>query len=276
MANDNRIEIVASLDYKVSEASIIRDLQKIQNSFNNAGGLKIGCTINTDSLKAIQTQISNIASNLNINVGAITAPKHSDLDKNFLSKSFSKQGLNISDNQLQNPGIYSKGNQLNAFKDIAKKRNDDPLIMDKYAHRATNAIVQNHELNEYKYLGSGSKLPQTQLGLTYGHHSLGKILGNERNIIITGDKRIKHAGQNFENARTGSGEFDYMKMIAPKNKNGEDMIPSYTDGPRLNRRHLRALYSKELGLPAGASRKDIHNVNKNFNAQKRDFINQED
>ena len=54
------------------------------------------------------------------------------------------------------------------------------------------------------------------------------------------------------------------------------MIPSYTDGPRLNRRHLRALYSKELGLPAGASRKDIHNVNKNFNAQKRDFINQED
>ena len=73
MADDNRIEIVASLDYKVSEASIIGDLQKIQNAFNNAGGLKIGCTINTDSLKAIQTQISNIASNLNINVGAITA-----------------------------------------------------------------------------------------------------------------------------------------------------------------------------------------------------------
>ena len=210
------------------------------------------------------------------NIGAITSPKRSDLDKNFLSKSFSKQGLNISDNQLQNPGIYSKGNQLNAFKDISKSRNDDLPIMDKYTHRATNAIVQNHELNEYKYLGSGSKLPQTQLGLTYGHHSLGKILGNERNIIITGDKRIKHAGQNFENARTGSGEFDYMKMIAPKNKNGEDMIPSYTDGPRLNRRHLRALYSKELGLPAGASRKDIHNANKNFNAQKRDFINQED
>ena len=210
------------------------------------------------------------------NIGAITAPKQSDLDKNFFSKSFSKQGLNIFDNHPQNPGIYSKGNQLNAFKDIAKKRNDDPLIMDKYAHRASNAIVQNHELNEYKYLGSGSKLPQTQMGLRYGHHSLGKILGNERNIIITGDKRIKHAGQNFENARTGSGEFDYMKMIAPKNKNGGDMIPSYTDGPRLNRRHLRALYSKELGLPAGASRKDIHNVNKNFNAQKRDFINQED
>ena len=67
-----------------------------------------------------------------------------------------------------------------------------------------------------------------------------------------------------------------MKSFAPKNKNGEDMMPSYSDGPRLNRRHLRALYSKELGLPAGASRKDIHNVNKNFNAQKRDFINQED
>ncbi len=207
------------------------------------------------------------------NIGAITSPKRSDLDKNFLSKTFSKHGLNANDNQLQNPGIYSKGNQLNAFKDIVKKRNDDPLIMDKYAHRASNAIVQNHELNEYKHLSSGSKLPQTRLGLKYGHHSLGKILGNERNIIITGDKRIKHAGQNFEKSRTRSGEFDYMKMIAPKNKNGEDMMPSYTDGPRLNRRHLRALYSKELGLPAGASRKDIHDANKKTETYKKDFIN---
>ena len=207
------------------------------------------------------------------NIGAITSPKRSDLDKNFLSKSFSKQGSNISDNQLQNPGIYSEGNQLNAFKDIEKKRNDDTLIMDKYAHRASNAIVQNHELNEYKYLGSGSKLPQTQLGLRYGHHSLGKILGNERNIIITGDKRIKHAGQNFEKVRTGTGEFDYMKSFAPKNKNGEDMMPSYSDGPRLNRRHLRALYSKELGLPAGASKKDIYDTNKRDTTIKKDFIN---
>jgi thiamine pyrophosphate-dependent acetolactate synthase large subunit-like protein len=29
------------------------------------------------------------------NIGAITVPKRSDLDKNFLSKSFSKQGLNM-------------------------------------------------------------------------------------------------------------------------------------------------------------------------------------
>ena len=207
------------------------------------------------------------------NIGAITVPKQSNLDKNFLSKSFSKHGLNISDNHPQNPGIYSKGNQLNAFGEVSKSRNGDPVIMDKYAHRASNAIVQNHELNEYKHLSSGSKLPQTQMGLRYGHHSLGKILGNERNIIITGDKRIKHAGQNFEKVRTGTGEFDYMKMFAPKNKNGEDMMPSYSDGPRLNRRHLRALYSKELGLPAGASRKDIYDTNKRAMTIKKDFIN---
>ena len=207
------------------------------------------------------------------NSGAMTAPKQSDLDKKFLSKSFSKHGLNASDNQPQNPGIYSKGNQLKAFKEAFKSRNDSPPIMDKYAHRASNAIVQNHELNEYKHLSSGSKLPQTQMGLRFGHHSLGKILGNERNIILTGDKRIKHAGQNFEKARTRSGEFGYMKMFAPKNKNGEDMIPSYADGPRLNRRHLRALYSKELGLPAGASRKDIYDANKGAETFKKDFIN---
>lgn len=71
MADDNRIEIVASLNYKVSEASIIRELQKIQDTFNNAGGLKIGCTINTDSLKAIQSQLDSLARGLTINIGNV-------------------------------------------------------------------------------------------------------------------------------------------------------------------------------------------------------------
>lgn len=69
MADDNRIEIVASLNYKVSEASIIGDLQKIQDTFNNAGGLKIGCTINADSLKTIQTQLGKLSQGVTFNVG---------------------------------------------------------------------------------------------------------------------------------------------------------------------------------------------------------------
>ena len=69
MADDNRIEIVASLNYTASEDSIIGDLKKIQDAFNNAGGLKIGCTINTDSLKAIQSQLSKLSQGITFNVG---------------------------------------------------------------------------------------------------------------------------------------------------------------------------------------------------------------
>lgn len=67
--DDNRIEIVASLDYKVSEASIVGDLQKIQDKFNNKGGLQIKCQISDTDLKNIQTQLSNITRGLNVDVG---------------------------------------------------------------------------------------------------------------------------------------------------------------------------------------------------------------
>jgi len=60
---------VASLNYKVSEASIIGDLKKIQDTFNNAGGLKIGCTINSDSLKTIQSQLGKLSQGVTFNVG---------------------------------------------------------------------------------------------------------------------------------------------------------------------------------------------------------------
>lgn len=67
--DDNRIEIVASLNYKVSEASIVGDLKKIQDAFNDKGGLQIKCQISDTDLKNIQTQLSNITRGLNIDVG---------------------------------------------------------------------------------------------------------------------------------------------------------------------------------------------------------------
>lgn len=95
MADDNRIEIVASLDYKVSEASIIGDLKKIQDAFNDAGGLKIGCTINADSLKAIQSQLATITKDLKLDISGVNVSSTVMQTVSAVQNSISKVGTNI-------------------------------------------------------------------------------------------------------------------------------------------------------------------------------------
>ena len=222
-------------------------------------------TLKPDSVTAI-----NLYDNGYKTAGPTTTPNRSKFDKDFNDKLLTNSGMDIDKNTLKNPGIYSKGQMLNTFKPLIK---EEGLPLDKYAHRGANAITQNHELNEYKQLDKNSKNPATTMGAQFGHHSLAKILGNERNIILTGDKRIKQAGEFFNHIRSDSGELDYLKHFAPKNKNGNDMMPSYNEGPKLNRRHLRAIYSKELGLNPGASKKDIMDLNKKVVQAKQEYLN---
>lgn len=71
MQNDS-IVVTAKLNVDASEALILRDLEKIQGDLEK-NPLKINCVVSDATLKNIQAQINNIASNLNVNVGVITA-----------------------------------------------------------------------------------------------------------------------------------------------------------------------------------------------------------
>lgn len=74
MADENRIEIVATLDIPKSVDEITSKLPKLESELVKAGAfVKIGATLNTDSLTTIKNQISEFSKGLTINVGAVNA-----------------------------------------------------------------------------------------------------------------------------------------------------------------------------------------------------------
>ena len=64
---DNRIEVIASLDYQTSLKEITSQLNSIQDNINNNGGLKINVAINSDIFKNLQSQIANASKQINNN-----------------------------------------------------------------------------------------------------------------------------------------------------------------------------------------------------------------
>ena len=71
MQNDS-IVITAKLNVDASEALILKDLETIENNIKGKP-IQISATINPDSLKTIQSQISEFSKGLTINVGAVNA-----------------------------------------------------------------------------------------------------------------------------------------------------------------------------------------------------------
>lgn len=66
---ENELIVTAGLDFKTSEGLIISQLNQIQDEYNKKG-MQINCKISDDSLKAIQTSLSNLTQTLNVNVNA--------------------------------------------------------------------------------------------------------------------------------------------------------------------------------------------------------------
>ena len=67
---ENELIVTAGLDFKTSEGLIISQLNKIQDEYNNNGGMQINCKISDESLKAIRNSLGNLTQTLNVNVNA--------------------------------------------------------------------------------------------------------------------------------------------------------------------------------------------------------------
>lgn len=66
---ENELIVTAGLNFQASESLILAQLKKIQDDFNSNGGLQINCTVNNDSLKVIQGQLSKLSQGITFNVG---------------------------------------------------------------------------------------------------------------------------------------------------------------------------------------------------------------
>lgn len=65
---ENELIVTAGLNFQASESLILAQLKKIQDDFNSNGGLQINCTVNNDSLRAIQGQLNSMSRDLSIGV----------------------------------------------------------------------------------------------------------------------------------------------------------------------------------------------------------------
>lgn len=198
--------------------------------------------------------------------GTVPNDNHLNQLKNLINLS---QNVNPYSEHVQTPGVYIKGQTLPRLRDSNYDIKSTPD-----SNFGANVLARAHENDEYSLFNPKKRMPYTNAGQMFGHHSLANVLGRERNIIVTGDKPLREAGQILNNKRISQGELDELRRFLPRNQNGLDMIPDFASGPRLNRRHLRAIYSKELGLGSGASRKDIYEANKSRRQMYNDIANQ--
>lgn len=69
--DDNRIEIVASLDIPKTVSTIKSDLDKVKKQLDADGALSIACNIGKDSITNIQNQLNSLSKNLSLDIGKI-------------------------------------------------------------------------------------------------------------------------------------------------------------------------------------------------------------
>ena len=71
MADDSRIEIVASLDIPKSVSTIKKDLESVKKQLDADKALSITCSIDENSIRNIQSQLSKMSEQLKINIPKI-------------------------------------------------------------------------------------------------------------------------------------------------------------------------------------------------------------
>ncbi len=178
--------------------------------------------------------------------GPTTSPRFSETGKQAMQNATGSSPLP--------PGIYSKGNILPQLDKIRGKQTEANGGL----HKAMNALFNNHELNEYKSFKKNN--PQTASGQQLGHHSVAKIIGNERVINRTAeDKHLTQATDYLNDFRNDTHENDIFKRFAPVDQNGVNHLQNdpKNDPFRMNRRYLDQVYKKEMGLPADISKQDF-------------------
>lgn len=69
--DDNRIEIVASLDIPKTVSTIEKDLEEVKKRLNSNKALSIACSLDVNSLATLQNQVSEISKKLKIDIPKI-------------------------------------------------------------------------------------------------------------------------------------------------------------------------------------------------------------
>lgn len=69
--DDNRIEIVASLDIPKTVSTIEKDLEEVKKRLDSNKALSIACSLDTNSLATLQNQVSEISKKLKIDIPKI-------------------------------------------------------------------------------------------------------------------------------------------------------------------------------------------------------------
>ena len=71
MADDNRIEIVASLDIPKTVSTIEKDLDEVKKQLDRDKALSIVCSIDQSSITNIQNQLNALSKNLKLEIPKI-------------------------------------------------------------------------------------------------------------------------------------------------------------------------------------------------------------
>ena len=165
-------------------------------------------------------------------------------------------------------GVFAiSGNTKKTIDTSAILQGKKPLRSNARSNRSVNAVVNNHEGNEAQLFRK--KVPATAAGMRVGHHSISNVIGREHNTLVKGDSKLRAAIPSMRRARVDL-EGASMKELMPVGVNGKQMPFEYGKSPRLNRRMIRAMYDKEIGIPLNTTKKNRHAILKATGKAERD------
>ena len=170
---------------------------------------------------------------------------------------YAKDGTSIGQIYPKNKrGTFAiSGNSKKAIDKSTELQGMTPVKSTAKSNRSINAVVNNHEGNEAQMFAK--RKPATLLGMGKGHHSVSNIIGREHNALVQGSKKVKKAIPAMRKARKNLENQD-MKELMPLGVGGKKIPFEYGKSPRLNRRMIRAMYDKELGIPLNYTKQNRH------------------
>ena len=229
---DNMIELVAKLDTSASEAQIKDDIKTISDNLNSQGiALDIKCNLDTESIAAIRTQLSDFTKDITVDIGVSDFKKIDNIIDNKAIKNQSKaltDALNLDLPRGKTEEIratikgliddYKKAFQSNNYDAIVKAfdaldtyvrqfRSDivdvNESLIEMQEHikalsRGNKVLISDSEFEELKYILDGGKNARDTLTKAFGIGGWTKdaLKGN-----TTWDAMVQEMNQVFDKSR---------------------------------------------------------------------------